>query len=322
MSPNRMAVLACRLHEAQQVHRRELALDPGCQTLYLDCLPRAPRLAARLAKARDHQWYGAARRLRTQLERTVDEAARQVDIWKRHLQRYQPPVQPVRLLHAELRQLEDEFGELRFIAETYELAVCTDRIVLEYVDLGPFEIRLSLRPPAPYQTAYPAFRVLALTPNPADGQREIPHPHVNGTQLCTGDGSYTIREALMAGRICDFFLIVRSILQTYNPESAYIQLADWEGISCSDCGERGDPDDRSYCQSCDDPLCDCCVRCCCYCEDSFCAWHVGPCRDCEEPYCDRCREDLFVDGRCCDCREQDEDDPSDTTTERETSHVA
>ena len=31
------------------------------------------------------------------------------------------------------------------------------------------------------------------------------------------------------GRLFDFFVIVRQVLNTYNPHSAYISLEDWDG---------------------------------------------------------------------------------------------
>ncbi len=41
--------------------------------------------------------------------------------------------------------------------------------------------------------------------------------------------------ALTEGRLLDFFMIVRQVLQTYSPDSPYVSLDDWYGRQCSDC---------------------------------------------------------------------------------------
>ncbi len=41
-----------------------------------------------------------------------------------------------------------------------------------------------------------------------------------------------IRTALEQGRLCDFFSLVRSILNTYSPDSPYVSLYDWCGVAC------------------------------------------------------------------------------------------
>ena len=68
--------------------------------------------------------------------------------------------------------------------------------------------------------------------------------------------------ALAGGRICDFFLLVRSVLTCYNPDSAYVSLDNWHGVSCYECGYTTCPDDLSYCTTCDRDFCSDCASYC------------------------------------------------------------
>ena len=40
--------------------------------------------------------------------------------------------------------------------------------------------------------------------------------------------------------VADAFLIVRSVLTTYNADSPFVPLTAWDGFNCSNCGRRGD----------------------------------------------------------------------------------
>ena len=57
--------------------------------------------------------------------------------------------------------------------------------------------------------------MIALDPSPAASNSETTHPHVQTNQLCEGDGRSAIRHAMREGRLLDFFVLVRQILQTY-----------------------------------------------------------------------------------------------------------
>ncbi|HUU98355.1 MAG TPA: hypothetical protein VM487_21695, partial [Phycisphaerae bacterium] len=102
-------------------------------------------------------------------------------------------------------QLEAEFGEPGFNRDTRELSVITDRIELEGIDLGDFEIRLHVGNLGAGQFNS-LLSVIALDPHPAASNRRVTHPHVNDEQLCAGDGRAAIQAALHNGRICDFFV--------------------------------------------------------------------------------------------------------------------
>lgn len=132
-----------------------------------------------------------------------------------------PPA--VKEVFAELRALEHEFGGL--ILKPSQISVATPPIELSGIELGRFEIQLIGK----------GLKVVALEPHPAESDSDITHPHVSAGQLCAGWGAESMGAALTEGRLLDFFMIVRQVLQTYSPDSPYVSLDDWYGRQCSDC---------------------------------------------------------------------------------------
>jgi len=110
----------------------------------------------------------------------------------------------------------------------------TEPITLEDVYLGPFRIQLELNKDIRLSSVEAlselyqggAYHVIALEPNLAATDASVNHPHVSNERLCEGDGYAPIRAALEQGRLCDFFTLVRSILNTYSPDSPYVRLDD------------------------------------------------------------------------------------------------
>ena len=122
------------------------------------------------------------------------------------------------LLVAELNQMEKEFDSVDFDNSENAISVVTDLITLDDVPLGPFKIQLRLGKLGELYKDRP-YRVTAPNPNPAATDEGVSHPHVSGQKLCEGDGSAAITASLEQGRLSDFFTMVRSILNTYNPDS-------------------------------------------------------------------------------------------------------
>ena len=127
----------------------------------------------------------------------------------------------------------------------------TEPIVFDDFYLGPFEIRLSFHDACDTLS----YEVLACDPCPAATSDEVTHPHVEANQLCEGDGRPMIRQALQQGNLADFFLIVRQILATYNSASAYVQLDQWAGRDCPDCGYSMNEDELICCSDCETDVC-------------------------------------------------------------------
>jgi len=226
-------------------------------------------------------------------------------------------------IYRDLVALEEDFGAVTYSKKYQRLSVTTEPITLEGHYLGPFQIELSLRELLPH----PFYSVSAEDPQPSSRNAEVPHPHVQGEQLCEGEGTMPIRAAVREGRLHDFFLIVASILRTYNPSSAYVGLDEWEGQRCRECDYAMHEDETRLCERCETTLCGECVRGCCDCSQAICSpcsrlCHgcdedvcrdcAKDCRDCDQTFCSSCLQD---DERCSDCHETFQEQASDQTAD-------
>ena len=215
-----------------------------------------------------------------------------------------------------------EFKSVSMDLKRHRLIVRTDEITLEDICLGPFDIELD------WSFDYKAFHydITAVEPNAATSNSEATHPHVQHETLCEGDGATAIERALNEGRLFDFFCIVDRILKTYNAGNAYVELSDWRGVECSDCGQTADAHDVGSCEKCDCNLCDCCARCCNGCGETRCSNCIWTCGDCAEDYCGSCFQsctnccsdfcsNCLTEGKCNDCLEQEKTSESDEDSE-------
>jgi hypothetical protein len=283
----------------------------------------------------NRKWNHAAALLNERLEGAIEscsdrlqEISRNVSAARRHL-----APQSAREIFRDLLALSDEFEGLTIDGSNQTLSVRTQSIVLEEIELGPFEIQLHwgrIGDRRPYE-------VVALEPNPAGESSETTHPHVMNEQLCEGDGRVSIDRALRAGRLLDFFQIVSRILDTYNSGSAYVSLSDWNGNPCADCGAVVSEDDEYSCDRCGDRLCHDCPSSCVRCEALCCHSCTTCCRSCQESVCSGCQQDcgqcrrlvcnscLSETGLCQECQEEhdaesfDEDEQPFPPVEAETS---
>ena len=157
----------------------------------------------------------------------------------------------------------------------------------EKCGLGPLKIVLDwsdLSVTKPYQ-------IIAQEPQPAARDDEVTHPRVHGRMLCEGEGRVPIRNALRQGRLCDFFLLVQQVLQTYNAGSAYVRLEDWNGKCWADCGDSCGRDNSNYCDACEITLCSECGSTCSDCDGNLCAECRGACHGCHNTICHHCSID-------------------------------
>jgi hypothetical protein len=224
----------------------------------------------------------------------------------------------LRTLVDDLSALTAEFDEVEFDLRKKRLWVETDPIELEGLALGRFRIVLRwsrLGENRPYFLE-------ALDPNEAAGDSSVTHPHVRDDALCEGDGKAAIRAALEEGRLFDFFLLVRQILETYNSSSAYVRIEDWVGVKCVDCGSTTDREEASSCERCDSDLCSDCMSSCSDCGRSSCSECQSHCQGCECDFCRRCLNDCdgcgdafcincLTDGMCDTCLETSEEPDED-----------
>lgn len=208
-----------------------------------------------------------------------------------------PAVPALRDLTEELRQLRGEFGSWEYVAEEHVLHVSTDVIELEGIELGPFQIRLDLQHSD--VAVFSSLRVVALDPRPATSNSSVTHPHVSDDILCGGDAAAAMEAAMSEGRLCDLFMLARSVLEHYNPHSAYVPLSEWDGEGCSECGHIVNEDDRYCCPSCESVLCSECGQTCNGCEDIFCGGCLHTCEFCDERTCRECLKTCPCGKQCC-----------------------
>jgi hypothetical protein len=208
-------------------------------------------------------------------------------------------------LVAELRQLQDEFDQVKYDPQCQKLSITTDSIELENVFLGEFEVILEVSRLGEASRSS-VYRVVALDPHPAASNDSVTHPHVSEEHLCEGDAGAAIGAALANGRVCDFFMLVRSVLQHYNPSSPYVSLADWHGSLCHECGSTMHEDDSHWCHSCENTFCDDCTSYCRRCEETTCTGCLETCEACGESVCPSCRTTCDECGKvlCTSCHEQ------------------
>ena len=273
------------------------------------------KLSVMLEKATRRGWLLAAAQLRYRLQREVERATERLHVLKYELEEHcEKPLPTESELCRELLALGQEFEEVVIDVEGSQLSVTTESVVLDGIDLGRFRIQLDC-----VRVDVPAYRVIALDSNPAAINSSVTHPHVQDQQLCEGDGRAAIRNSLASGRLTDFFLIVNQILSQYARGSAFVELSQWEGIPCRDCGDVLNEDDRYFCERCGETICTDCSRCCKHCDVTTCAECMNACPICDDPSCDSCLTACKVcgaqvcpgcieEGVCTNCFEENQDE--------------
>lgn len=250
----------------------------------LDHLKPATR---KLAICRQRGWSLAGQKLLQDLRYTVLDLSAEAARGERVMGDREEPTPTLEQLYEELAQAEQEFSEVEYRRSEGVLVVTTAPIVLEDVRLGQFEIQLVLdRLGAPDH--HDALRIVALEPNPASSDERVTHPHVSNESLCTGEASAALHAAIVSGRICDVFLLARSVLENYNPGSPFVSLENWDGAPCYDCGYCANSDDTFYCECCEHEYCDECISYCRSCDTNLCRGCLTKCSLCDEYICENC----------------------------------
>jgi len=251
-------------------------------------------------------WFSAADRCCSRTSRLLADISYSISQVKQFTESPQKKTPTLSLLVAELNQVQEEFGSVDFDKGEDAISVVTDPITLDDVPLGPFKIQLGLNKLGELYKNRP-YHVIALNPNPASTDGGVTHPHVSGEKLCEGDGAAAITASLEQGRLSDFFTMIRSILNTYNPDSPYVALHDWDGTPCYDCGYTMSSEDSYFCSFCEHTYCDQCSSYCRICEETACLGCSGQCPHCEDLLCPNCiAKCANCDELCCkSCLEDD-----------------
>ena len=210
--------------------------------------------------AHSRGWLVAARQRREQFFSELDYFRRLLShIAEDGLQAKQKPaISSLSEIYYDLLGLEREFPTIECDLKAQCLAVTTEPITLDDLYLGPFQIRLDLQHLGEGQP----YSVVALEPHPAAGRDDITHPHVSDETLCEGEGHKMSKLARESGRIFDFFTIVDRTLKTYSEGRAFIELDQWNGVACHDCGGLVDDEDSWTCERCEQRLCSDCGSMC------------------------------------------------------------
>ena len=254
----------------------------------------------------DKGWFRSTDKVRSRVSRSLDEFSNQMQQFRDIVSNDGTKLPNLTDIFADILQIEQEFGELKFDIKEMTISIITEPIVLEYISLGSFEVRLFIGGISTLYKESP-YSIIALEPNPAGSDCDVTHPHVSHEKLCEGDGCIPIRKAIEQGRFCDFYTMVTNILQNYNPDSPYVALNEWEGTSCHDCGYTVSGDESYYCEDCDRDYCSQCSTYCQICDTTVCLGCSLECHACNQYVCHHCTTTCAeCDGTFCrDCTNEE-----------------
>ena len=311
----RIAAKVCEQLKARESgHYAELVREIGHFLTDFDSLHDVQR---KLKMCPARSWHVAAGQLKQQVERLSENLPYYAGELRRVAQVCQGKRPALKDVFFDLKQVQEEFGELKYDREEKTLSVVTEPIELEGIYLGDFEIRVRILSLSEGHRDS-AFSVVALDPHPAGCNDSVTHPHVRDEALCAGDAAAAIESALSQGRFFDFFVLVRSVLTHYNPNSPFVALESWDGVACYACGDTVDYEETrfcpscehdfcencaSYCQRCDETTCLACLQECEACGDRFCSSCMTSCPDCERSICTLCSDE-----EQCPCHEEEEEE--------------
>jgi hypothetical protein len=267
-------------------------------------------LIRRLHFVQGRAWRAASQTVACDLEYQLRRLGAELDSLRTRLPQPSPlnRVTTAGTIAADLLALAGELEAVAIDLKEKTIRVDTEGIALEEVELGGFRIVLHWERIGMGR----AYDVVALDPNCPVGRSDVTHPHVEDHQLCEGAGAPAIRAALASGRLLDFFVMVRQILQTYNGGSAYVPLSDWSGsadVTCADCGCFMSSEDAVTCERCDARLCTDCESSCPGCGRYVCGECCGACAACSHSFCQGCLNEVAGSQHllCDPCLEKKED---------------
>ncbi len=260
-------------------------------------------------KVIEKQWLASAARLKMRMNCLANDIGYRAEKIEPNVIRIISGLRdyPTQLdLIEDLKAVEKEFGGLHYDQDNDEMVVISEDIIFSDVNLGSFKIRIPINLGS-------NVTIVACTPNYPVANEETTHPHVQSDEICLGRGSDQFYDAMQQGRILDAFTILNSILVTYNPDSAYIKIENWnrnpdDYAECNDCGDEISIEETTSCHKCSSSYCrDCVFECggcqeyyCSYCSSSKCSICKGKhlcndcacqCEICQKTFCDKCMND-------------------------------
>lgn len=292
-------------------------LPPQCEMPFQSWW-HCDRLLRKRQQAQRRGWDLATLKLERELKSGIAQLIQQLTALHSDLSSgsSQQQISSIKELYAELQALEEEFGEVNLDQREQSISISTAPIELEGVYLGPFEIHLNYAN-LKMENGSP-YRVIARDPHPAFTNDCVTHPHVQSDVVCEGDGRQVIRRSLEQGRLFDFFTMVTSLLRTYNPDSPYVALSDWDSVECTECADVIAANSQTRCDNCEITLCTGCAKDCSDCDCPFCHECLSYCDSCHSHCCssclrqciqchaDCCQRCLLENERCSDCDAEEE----------------
>ena len=167
-----------KILRAAKVVQRQYALSrplPGVPALPIANMQRAVSLHGRFQLANRCQLSEATEVCRAELQSQLRDLVHDIQLCQESLRQTPLPLPPLSLLYEELTSLKGEFERVSFDLRDRRISVQTERIVLEEIDLGPFEIQIAFNGPG----GSFSYEVMAIDPH--HSRRDIPHPHVQGS---------------------------------------------------------------------------------------------------------------------------------------------
>jgi hypothetical protein len=304
-----------RLRAAQRIHDQlcGTALSSGLVDVPEAAWKELHSTACRLQYVLAREWRVAGQQLLDDLSYMARRFERELITFREQLPRSLSAtlLSTPREISNDLLTLQQEFDEFTLDLRERTLSAVTGPIDLEGVSLGAFRIVLHWDLIGQRK----AYEVEATEPNPAEGNEEVTHPHVRDRLLCEGEGTAPIRAALSQGRLLDFFMLVRQILETYNADSAHVALDRWNDVNCCNCGWRMPSEEHGTCERCHAPLCSDCSSGCQNCDFAVCGECTGQCAECGDCFCLGCLRSTdsgqLICTSCLETKEEQQDDSED-----------
>ena len=197
---------------AQQLHmvyqRRDAAQHCFPRDTWIEFSSRFDMLFSlrrHIDKAETHGWRLASIRLSQRLASVLRAVEVALNDLRERSQHIASSIPSLRDLLAELRQLADEFGAVTIDTKRRFLAVTTDSLVLDGMNLGSFALRLHWSRLA-HRSEADCFEIVAQDESRASAANSsVTHPHVRDGHLCAGDATAALRRAVAEGRLFDAF---------------------------------------------------------------------------------------------------------------------
>jgi len=89
-------------------------------------------------------WLTGAENIRSRIDRNLNDFSYYLQRFKELVNSDETVLPKMADIYAELVQIEQEFGEIKFDPKEKDISVTTEPIILNDIPLGPFEVRLAI----------------------------------------------------------------------------------------------------------------------------------------------------------------------------------